>query len=128
MHMKQPESSLGTCCRNHLAASLGPVNVLVLVFRFAVVPCSKAAAQSTKKVTLFLNVHQDKNDFVPALRIGWEKATIFTTSAFLTTEQLSITEMLVGKDVFFYVPLKTGLVSIKTRSTMALIRRFLKIS
>lgn len=34
------------------------------------------------------------------LRIGWGKATLFATSAFLTTEQLSTTEMLVGKDVW----------------------------
>lgn len=55
-----------------------------------------------QEVTLFLNVHENKNNFVPVLRIGWEKctATICATSAFLATEQVSITEMLIGKDVW----------------------------
>lgn len=45
--MKQPEGSLGTCGGNHthLAAPVGPVTVLLLVFSFAVIPFSKSAAQ-----------------------------------------------------------------------------------
>lgn len=47
--MKQPEGSLGTCVGNtHFAASVGPINLLVLVFSFAVVPFSKSAAQMHK--------------------------------------------------------------------------------
>lgn len=47
MHLKQPEGCQGTCCmkHTHLSASVGPVNVLGLVFSFAVVPFSKSAAQ-----------------------------------------------------------------------------------
>lgn len=122
--MKQQEGSLSACCRKHtpLAAFVGPINVLVLVLGFTVVPFSKSAVQAQPACTSLVSTKKSSWPWIfiktrTILCLHWElggkecTATIFATSAFLVMEQLSIIEMLLERmsGGFFYVPLKTGL-------------------
>lgn len=85
-----------------------------------------------QEVILSMNIHQNKNNFVPALRIGWERmySHNICNFSFPCNGTIEHHRNVIGKDVWrlLLCPTQNRSGSTKTRSTMALIRRVLKIS